>query len=97
MHLKGDKHVTQRMKSLAKSKTLTDKVRNPVPYTFDVQRPKNMIKLGTYDGKGTSKINHWTKEEKGCIWRYVSVARSRECLGNYLMTKDKILTNSLDR
>ena len=71
MPLKDDKHVTQRRKSLAKSKTFTDKVRNPVPDTTSVQRPKNMIKHATYDGKVTwldykshfeacSKINHWT-------------------------------------
>lgn len=58
MHHKGDKHVTQRMKSLAKSKSLTDKVRNPVPDTTDVERPKNMIKPGTYDGKGTGLITN---------------------------------------
>jgi hypothetical protein len=33
MPLKDDKHVTQRRKSLAKSKTFTDKVRNLVPDT----------------------------------------------------------------
>jgi hypothetical protein len=34
MPLKDDKHVTRRRKSLAKSKTFTDKVRNPVPDIF---------------------------------------------------------------
>ena len=78
MHLKDDKHATQRRKSLAKSKKFTDKVRNPVPVTTSVQRPNNMIKQAIYDGKGSwldfkshfeacSKINHWTKEEKGLV------------------------------
>ena len=53
MHLKDDERVTQRRKSLAKSKTFTDKGRNPIPDTISVQRPKNMIKPATYDGKGT--------------------------------------------
>ena len=53
MPLKDDKHVTPRRKSLAKSKTFTDKVRNPVPDTTFVQIPKHMIKPATYEGKGT--------------------------------------------
>jgi hypothetical protein len=50
---KDDKHVTPRRKSLAKSKTFTDKVRNPVPDTTFVQIHKHMIKPATYDRKGT--------------------------------------------
>lgn len=101
MHLKGDKYVTQRMKSLAKSKTLTDKVRNPVPYTFDVQRPKHMIKPGTYDGKGTSKINHWKKEEKGLYLAVCICGQEQGVLGKLLHDKrqdfDKLVRSLEER
>ena len=51
MPLKDDNNVTQRKKSFVKSKTLTDKVRSPVPDNISVQRPKNMTKPATYDDK----------------------------------------------
>jgi hypothetical protein len=41
---KDNNNITQRRKSFVKSKTLTDKVRSPVPDNIPVQRPKNMIK-----------------------------------------------------
>ena len=44
---KDNNNITQRRKSFVKSKTLTDKVRSPVPDNISVQRPKNMIKPAT--------------------------------------------------
>ena len=58
-----------------------------------MQRPKNMIKPATYDGKGTwldykshfegySKINHWTKEEKGLYLTVCLRCQAQGVLGN---------------
>jgi hypothetical protein len=41
---KVNNNITQRRKSFVKSKTLTEKVRSPVPDNISVQRSKNMIK-----------------------------------------------------
>ena len=48
---KDNNNITQRRKSFVKSKTLTDKVRSPVPDNISVQRPKNMIKPATLTGQ----------------------------------------------
>jgi hypothetical protein len=48
---KVNNNITQRRKSFVKSKTLTDKVRSPVPDNISVQRPKNMIKPATRTGQ----------------------------------------------
>ena len=48
---KVNNNITQRRKSFVKSKTLTEKVRSPVPDNISVQRSKNMIKPATLTGQ----------------------------------------------
>jgi hypothetical protein len=47
MFMKFSPLTVELLEFIVKSKTLTDKVRSPVPDNISIQRPKNMIKPAT--------------------------------------------------